>query len=220
MQTDKCTQSGYLTQVSVLSTGPCGISCRVSLSDIPLEEGMILSDGMAADEFGLLLWSSWNSRKVLGGSSWLLHHRRIKTCMHYMHKHTCIHTRVHTHIYMHIHTYVYTQAISSIVLCSTCQTESYGRCWNELCSILLQHPGTHFRKIRFSHSASSVKLAVRTPCFPAWHWLVVCIRACVRACVWWLNVYVALLCFVLVVNVDNCSVVSSCDKVFLFFFQL
>lgn len=26
-------------------TGPCGISPRVSLTDVPLEEGMILSDG-------------------------------------------------------------------------------------------------------------------------------------------------------------------------------
>ena len=113
--------------------------------------------------------------------------------MHALHAQAHMHSHMCTHTHMHIHTYVYTQAISPIVLCSTCQTESYGRCWNELCSILLQHPGTHFRKIRFSHSASSVKLAVRTPCFPAWHWLVVCIRAracvcvcvcvCVRACV-------------------------------------
>ena len=118
-------QSGYLTQVCILSTGPCGISCRVSLSDIPLEEGMILSDGTAADEFGLLSQSSWNCRRVLRGSSWLLHHCRIKTCTHYMHKHTCTHafTHVytHTHTHMHIHTHVYTQARSPIVLCSMCQ---------------------------------------------------------------------------------------------------
>ena len=96
---------------------------------------------------------------------------------------TCTSTHAFTHVYTHTyaHTYVHTQARSPILLCSMCQTESYGRCWNELCCILLQHPGTHFRKIRFSQSASSVKLAVRTPRFPAWHWLVVCIRVCVCA---------------------------------------
>ena len=28
-----------------MTVGPCGISSRVTLTDVPLEEGMVLSDG-------------------------------------------------------------------------------------------------------------------------------------------------------------------------------
>lgn len=37
--------ASFLSGIVQLLPGPCGISSRVSLSDIALEEGMILSDG-------------------------------------------------------------------------------------------------------------------------------------------------------------------------------
>lgn len=37
--------ASFLSGIIQLLPGPCGISSRVSLSDIALEEGMILSDG-------------------------------------------------------------------------------------------------------------------------------------------------------------------------------